>query len=125
MPLSTLILSQCAMKYTKLPIKPRSLQKVSATPIYSTDSLVLEAQPLQKTPLMSQQCVVAMNQAQVDKLNLTGAEQVQVKQGGGVATLPLRIDENVPAGCVYVPTGIPAVKDLSGAYGLVELEKVG
>jgi len=111
--------------YTKLPIKPRLLQKVSATPIYSTDSLVLEAQPLQKTPLMSQQCVVAMNQAQVDKLNLTGVEKVKVKQGEGVATLPLRIDENVPAGCVYIPTGIHAVKDLSGAYGLVELEKFG
>lgn len=109
---------------TKLPTKSRSLQKVSATPIYASDSLVREAQPLQKTPLTIQQCVVAMNQAQADKSKLTGAEQVQVKQGQGAATLPLLIDENVPAGCVWVPTGIDAVKDLTGAYGMVDLEKV-
>lgn len=109
---------------TKLPTKPRSLQKVSGTPIYASDSLVREAQPLQKTPLTSQQHVVAMSQAQADKSKLTGAEQIQVKQGQGAATLPLRIDESIPAGCVWVPTGIDAVKDLTGAYGMVELEKV-
>ncbi len=109
---------------TKLPTKLRSLQKVSATPIYASDSLVREAQPLQKTPLTSQQSVVAMNQAQADQSKLTGAEQIQVKQGQGAANLPLRIDENVPAGCVFVPTGIDAVKDLTSAYGMVELEKL-
>lgn len=109
---------------TKLPTKPRALQKVGATPIYASDSLVREAQPLQKTPLMSQQHAVVMNQSQADKSKLTGAQQVQVKQGQGAATLPLRIDENVPAGCVCVPTGIDAVKDLTGAFGMVELEKV-
>jgi NADH-quinone oxidoreductase subunit G len=109
---------------TKLPTISRSLQKVGATPIYASDSLVREAQPLQKTPLKIQQTVVAMNQAQADKSKLTGAEQVQVKQGRGTATLPLRIDENVPAGCVSIPTGIDAVKNLTGAYGMVELEKV-
>jgi NADH-quinone oxidoreductase subunit G len=109
---------------TKLPIKSRSLQKVGAMPIYASDSLVREAQPLQKTPLTSQQTVAAMNQTQADKFKLTGAEHVQVKQGQGTATLPLRIDENVPAGCVFIPTGIDAVKNLTGAYGMVELEIV-
>ena len=108
----------------KLPAKSRSIQKVSASPIYASDSLVREAKPLQKTPLMTQQCAVSMNQAQAVKLKLLGAEQLQVKQGQGAATLPLTIDENIPAGCVYVPTGIDSVKDLSGAYGMVELEKV-
>ena len=110
--------------HTKLPAKSLSLQKVSAGPIYASDSLVREAQPLQKTTLMKLQSVVAMNQAQVDKLKLTGAEQIQVTQGEGAAMLPLRIDENVPAGCVYIPTGIDAVKDLTGAFGIVKLEKV-
>jgi NADH-quinone oxidoreductase subunit G len=110
--------------HTVLPTKPRALQKVSATPIYASDSLVREAQPLQKTPLTSQHTVVAMNQAQANKSKLADAKYILVKQGQGAATLPLRIDENVPAGCVYVPTGIDAVKDLIGAYGMVELEKV-
>jgi NADH-quinone oxidoreductase subunit G len=109
---------------TQLPLKPRSIQKVTATPIYASDSLLREAQPLQKTPLMSHQLFVAMNQAQADKSKLTGAEQIQVKQGHGGAVLALRIDENVPDGCVCVSTGIDAVKNLTGAYGMVELEKL-
>lgn len=109
---------------SKLPAKPRSVQKITASPIYASDSLVREAIPLQKTPLMTEQCAVVMNLAQAGKAKLVGAEQVQIKQGQGTATLPLRIDEGVPSGCVFLPTGIDAVKDLSGAYGLVELEKV-
>jgi len=113
--------------HTSLPgkVEPRSLLKVGANPIYSSDSLVRASQPLQNTPLTELQSVAAMNQAQVDKLKLTGAEQIQVSQGEGAAMLPLRIDENVPDGCIYVPTGIDAVKELSGAFGIVELEKIG
>jgi NADH-quinone oxidoreductase subunit G len=110
---------------TQLPLKPQSIQKVTATPIYASDSLLREAQPLQKTLLMNQQFLVAMNQSQADKSKLTGAEKIQVKQGSGVAMLTLRIDENVPDGCVCVPTGINAVKNLTDAYGMVELEKLG
>ena len=47
-----------------------------------------------------------------------------MKQGKGTAVLPLRIDEGIPAGCVYVPSGIDAVKHLADAYGKVSLEKV-
>jgi NADH-quinone oxidoreductase subunit G len=110
---------------TQLPLKSQSIQKVTATPIYASDSLLREAQPLQKTLLMNQQFFVAMNQSQADKSKLTGAEKIQVKQGSGVAMLTLRIDENVPDGCVCVPTGIDSVKNLTDAYGMVELEKLG
>jgi NADH-quinone oxidoreductase subunit G len=110
---------------TQLPLKPMLVQKVTATPIYASDSLLREAQPLQKTLLMSPQFFVAMNQSQADKSNLTDAEKIQVKQGSGVAMLTLQIDENVPDGCVCVPTGIDAVKDLTDAYGMVELERLG
>jgi NADH-quinone oxidoreductase subunit G len=109
----------------QLPLKPMLVQKVTATPIYASDSLLREAQPLQKTLLMSPQFFVAMNQSQADKSNLTDAEKIQVKQGSGVAMLTLQIDENVPDGCVCVPTGIDAVKDLTDAYGMVELERLG
>lgn len=116
----------CGIQSTdsKLPTKPRSLQKVSSTPIYASDSLAREANPLQKTPLMTQQCAVVMNQAQAQKSKLVDAEYVQIKQGQDAATLPLRIDEDVPAGCVYIPTGIAAVQNLSAAYGRVGLEQV-
>jgi NADH-quinone oxidoreductase subunit G len=79
---------------------------------------------LQKTPLMTLQSAVVMNRAQAKKSKLESCDQVQVKQGKGTAVLPLRIDEGVPEGCVYVPSGIDAVKHLSDAYGKVTLEKV-
>ena len=55
---------------------------------------------------------------------LLGSEQVQIKQGKGTAVLPLRLDEGVPDGCVYVPAGIDAVRYLADAFGKVSLEKV-
>ena len=65
-----------------------------------------------------------MSRQQARDSKLENSEQVQVKQGKGTAVLPLRIDDSVPAGCVYVPSGIDAVRHLSEAYGKVTLEKV-
>ncbi len=65
-----------------------------------------------------------MNREQAEASKLASCEQVQVKQGKGTAVLPLRIDEGIPTGCVYVPSGIDAVKHLAEVYGKVELEKV-
>jgi len=64
------------------------------------------------------------NSAQADKLNLTGAEQVHVKQGEGTAILAMTIDENIPAGCVWIPSGLKQVENLSTLFGSVEVEKV-
>jgi len=38
--------------------------------------------------------------------------------------LPLRLDEGVPDGCVYVPLGIDAVRYLADSHGKISLEKV-
>jgi NADH-quinone oxidoreductase subunit G len=73
---------------------------------------------------MKAQCAVIMNQQQAQDSKLIDCDQVQVKQGKGTAVLPLRIDEGIPAGCVYVPSGIDAVKHLSNAYGAIDLEKI-
>jgi len=106
-----------------LPQAAASLQKIGATPIYASDDMARQSSALQATPLMKLQCAVAMNRAQARQAKLESCEQVQVKQGKGTAVLPLRIDEGVPAGCVYVPSGIDAVKHLSAAYGKLTLEK--
>jgi NADH-quinone oxidoreductase subunit G len=65
-----------------------------------------------------------VNSDQAEKLGLTGAEQVHIKQGEGTAILPMAIDENIPAGCVMIPTGIKQVENLSTLFGSVEVEKV-
>jgi hypothetical protein len=49
---------------------------------------------------------------------------VHIKQGQGTAVLPLIISDDIPSGCVCIPTGIEAVIDLADAFGVVELEQV-
>ena len=107
-----------------LPDNSNSIQKIGITPIYACDDMARLSAPLQATPLMQAQSAVLMNHQQAQDSKLLDCDQVQVKQGKGTAVLPLRIDEGIPAGCVYVPSGIDAVKHLAAAYGKVSLEKV-
>ena len=107
-----------------LPSKSKTLQRVGFIPIYASDELSRESAPLQATPLAKQQNAVAMCREQADKLELADADQVHIRQGRGTAILPLRLDPNVPVGCVSIPCGIEAVKNLGATFGTVELEKV-
>jgi NADH-quinone oxidoreductase subunit G len=100
------------------------IEKVGCSPIYACDDMTRLSAPLQKTPLMQLQSAVIMNRKMATDVKLLGGDQVQVTQGKGTAVLPLHIDEGIPAGCAWVPSGIDAVKDLSGAYGKIKLEKV-
>ena len=109
---------------SRLPVNSRSIQKVGISPIYASDDLTRLSAPLQATPIMQLRCAVAMNRALAEKLELVDAEQVHIKQGQGTAILPLVISGDVPSGCVCIPTGIEAVKDLTDAYGVIELERV-
>ncbi|MDH3219975.1 MAG: NADH-quinone oxidoreductase subunit NuoG [Gammaproteobacteria bacterium] len=120
--LSNLCGVEAAVK--SLPQESDATQKIGFTPIYASDDMTRLAPPLQATPLMKNQCAIVMNLEQAKRAKLEACEQVQVKQGKGTAVLPLRIDEAVPTGCVYVPGGIDAVKHLSDAYGKITLEKV-
>ena len=108
----------------KLPVKSRSIQKISVAPVYASDDLARLSTPLQATPTMKQQSALVMNRVQAEKLDLADADQIQVRQKLGTAVLPLRLSDDIPAGCVYTPSGIEAVKNLANAYGAVELEIV-
>ena len=108
----------------KLPTRPRALQKVSETAIYAVDSMVRNSESLQSSVNMKNASCLRVNSAQAEKLGLTGAEQVHIKQGDGTAILSMSIDENIPAGCVWIPTGIKKVENLTTLFGSVEVEKV-
>jgi NADH-quinone oxidoreductase subunit G len=116
----------CGIESTakRLPVKPRTIQKIGIAPIYASDDLARLSAPLQATPIMTQQCSIAMNRQLAEKSDLVDSEQVQIRQGEGTAILPLIISEDIPNGCVYIPTGIEKVKNLGDAIGVVELERV-
>ena len=111
-------------KATGLPQADGKIEKVGSAPIYACDDMTRLSAPLQKTPLMRLQSAVIMNRQMATDTKLLGSDQVQVTQDKGTAVLPLHIDEGVPAGCAYVPSGVDAVKDLSSVYGKIKLEKV-
>ncbi len=108
----------------KLPTRPRALQKVSETAIYSVDAMLRNSEPLQATVNMTKASCLRVNADQAEKLGLTGADQVHVRQDDGTAILPMIIDENIPSGCVWIPTGIKQVENLLTLFGSVEVEKV-
>jgi len=108
----------------KLPAVSGQVEKVGFTPIYASDDMTRLSAALQATPLMRMQTSVSMNRQMASSRKLLGSVKVQIKQGKGTAVLPLRLDETVPDGCVYVPSGIDAVRHLADAFGKISLEKV-
>ncbi|NNE62820.1 MAG: NADH-quinone oxidoreductase subunit G [Gammaproteobacteria bacterium] len=109
---------------TSLPGKSRNIQRVGYTPIYASDEMVRLSPALQATPLMKEQGAISMNRQQAEKLKLADSERVHIRQGQGTAVLPLRLTDDVAAGCVAIPCGIDAVKNLGEAFGPVELESM-
>jgi NADH-quinone oxidoreductase subunit G len=99
-------------------------EKIGFTPIYASDDMTRLSAALQATPLMRMQSSVTMNREMAGLSKLLDSDQVQIKQGKGTAVLPLRLDEGVPDGCVYIPGGIEAVRYLADAFGKISLEKV-
>ncbi|MGR3984468.1 MAG: NADH-quinone oxidoreductase subunit NuoG [Gammaproteobacteria bacterium] len=93
------------------------LTRLLDMPIYRGDQTVRHAEALQRTA-DNPPPAARMNRETIERLGLRDARQVQLR-GGGDARLPLRIDERVPAGCVYVPAGHTASAAL-GAHGRVE-----
>ena len=108
----------------KLPVASGQVEKIGFTPIYASDDMTRLSAALQATPLMQMQASVSMNRQMAVSNKLLDSVQVQIKQGKGTAVLPLRLDETVPDGCVYIPGGIDAVRHLTDAYGKISLEKV-
>jgi NADH-quinone oxidoreductase subunit G len=108
----------------KLPKATGQVEKIGFTPIYASDDMTRLSAALQATPLMRMQSSVTMNREMAGLSKLLDSDQVQIKQGKGTAVLPLRLDEGVPDGCVYIPGGIEAVRYLADAFGKISLEKV-
>ena len=108
----------------KLPALSKSLQRISESALYATDELVRNADALQATKTMKQVACLKVNTQQAEKLGISDAEKVHVKQGEGTAILPMMIDDNVPEGCVWIASGFKSVENLTTQFGTVTVEKV-
>jgi len=109
-----------APKY-QAPIKADML-RAGESPMYSVDPIVRRSQPLQKS-LDGKQAFASMAASQMDKLSLKDGDSVSVKQNGAVVSLPCKSDNDVPEGCVWVPTGLPETMALGSLFGEIEVSK--
>ncbi len=107
---------------------PRLLQsaaweRIGGVPIYAADALVRRAPALQSTPDAWGEAL-RMNAAAAVALGVDESAVVRVVQGEGSAEFPVRLDEAVPDGCIWLPTAVPGTESLGPGFGPVSVEKV-
>jgi NADH-quinone oxidoreductase subunit G len=105
------------------PVAAQELERIGEAAIYATDPLVRRATALQKTPDALAAATARMNAAQAKAAGVAGSEQVRVHQGEASAVLALRIDERVPDGCVWIPSGTAEAAALGSAFGPIRVER--
>ncbi|MEA3411832.1 MAG: NADH-quinone oxidoreductase subunit NuoG [Pseudomonadota bacterium] len=98
------------------------LIRASATPIYASDAVVRRAGALQQTA-DAMPPTVSLNQGQADKLALADAQWVWVTQGDNREKLRLEIDDAIPDGCAWIPTGMVGTESLGAGFGSLTLER--
>jgi NADH-quinone oxidoreductase subunit G len=107
----------------ELPKAIDGLQRVGSVPIYAADALVRRAESLQQTS-DAKAPTAGMAAATAAQLGLGAGDKVKLKQGSGVAVLPVQIDENVPAACVRVVAASAATAALGDLFGTISVERV-
>ncbi|MFK7997184.1 MAG: NADH-quinone oxidoreductase subunit NuoG [Granulosicoccus sp.] len=98
------------------------LLRAGETPMYATDPIVRRSQPLQKS-LDGKQAFAAMSASCAASLSLADGEQISVRQNGSIVSLPAKVDDAVPEGCVWVPAGLPETQALGDLFGTIEVSK--
>jgi len=98
------------------------LLRAGETPMYATDPIVRRSQPLQKS-MDGKQAFAVMSEGQAASLSLSDGDLVAVRQNGTAVSLPAKLDNAVPDGCVWVPAGLPETQALGDLFGTIEVSK--
>ena len=93
----------------------------SDVPMYATDAIVRRAVSLQKTVDAQSMCV-RLNTAEADRLGVSAASTVTVKQGDNSATLMLVIDDTIPDASAWIPLAVEGNDVLGSAFDVVSIE---
>jgi len=97
------------------------LHRASDVPMYAGDAIVRRAASLQKT-IDAQSMCVRLNSAEAERLGVTAASTVTVKQGDSSAVLELVIDDTIPDDSAWIPMAVEG-NDLFGtAFAAVSIE---
>jgi NADH-quinone oxidoreductase subunit G len=101
---------------------PKGFMRVAETPMYAVDPLVRRALSLQQT----RDADVAYAQLSPEdgkRLRLDAGDKVSLRHNGTRVTLPVKFDDGIATGEVWVPQGLAATAALGPASATLEVEK--
>ena len=97
------------------------MHRSSDVPMYATDAIVRRAVSLQQTVDAQFMCV-RLNTTEADRLGVSAASTVTVKQGDNSATLMLVIDDTIPDASAWIPLAVEGNDALGSAFEVVSIE---
>ena len=103
--------------------QPDTVFSTGATPIYSIDSIVRNANSLKQAQDLDES-VMMINRSDVEKHGLLEGKWVKVIQGEESSIFKCVINDNIQSGTVYIPRGLPRSEKLAGVYAPVQLENL-
>jgi len=105
-----------------LPSEVKGLQRIADVPINFADPIARRAPALLQTA-DSVAPTARMNEQTMAEYGLENGVAVRVKQGTGEATLVVKQDNNVPAGCVRVAAAHSTTAMLGEMFGQISVER--
>lgn len=108
-------------------VKKQALSRIGEIPLYSLDSLVRRANPLQQTQAIMEGVVAAarIHPDTAKQFDLQKNDVVRIRQHASAAVqLPLIFDTRVALNALWVAAGIEATVGLGDLLGEIEIEKV-
>jgi NADH-quinone oxidoreductase subunit G len=99
----------------------KGLHRASDVPMYAGDGVVRRAASLQNT-VDAQSLCVRLNSAEAERLGVSSASTVTVKQGDSSAVLELVIDESIPDASAWIPMAVEGNDVLGSVSSAVSIE---
>lgn len=119
--LSNAIDAADSIEYTAV---PAGIYLSSDVPMHSADAIVRRSSSLQKT-VDAQTLCLRLNTAEAERLGVSAATTVTVKQGENSAKLPLVIDDTIPDASAWIPSAVDGNERLGMAFDEVSIEGTG
>jgi NADH-quinone oxidoreductase subunit G len=99
----------------------KGIYRSSDIPMYATDAVVRRAASLQKTVDAQTMCA-RLNSAEAERLGVSSATTVTVKQGDNSMVLTLVIDDTIPDESAWIPSALEGNDLLGVAFAEVTVE---
>ena len=103
-------------------VKMNGIERIGEVPLYQLDAISRRAPALQATR-DARPPRVWVNAALLRKLGVKEGDALILKQGAGLATLPVALDAGLPDNCVRVATAHPLTAALGSMFGAITVER--